>query len=61
MDERINQHDIEHHGNMEKLELCLARAETDRRVLATERRAQRSRAAMVRKTEEEERATEEHF
>ena len=39
VDEKVIQQDTEHHGNMEKLELRLARTETHCRVLATEKRA----------------------
>ena len=41
VDEKVIQQDIEHHGNMVKLELRLARAEMHRRVLAIEKRARR--------------------
>ena len=39
VDEKVIQQDIEHHGNMKKMEVHFARAETHRRVLATEKRA----------------------
>ena len=35
VDEKVIQQDIEHHGNTDKMELCFAKAETHRRVLAT--------------------------
>ena len=41
VDEKVIQQDTEHHGNMVKLELCLARAETYHRVLATVKRTRR--------------------
>ena len=39
VDEKVIQQDTKHHGNTEKMELCFARAETHRRVLATVKRA----------------------
>ena len=39
MDKMVTQQDTKHHGNTEKMELCFARAETHRRVLATVKRA----------------------
>ena len=41
VDEKVIQQDIEHHSYMVKMELCFARAEMHRRVLATEKRARR--------------------
>ena len=41
VDEKVIQKDIEHHGNMEKMELCFARVETHHRVLATVKRSRR--------------------
>ena len=40
-DKRINQPATEQHGNTEKLKVCLARAETDRRAPATVKRGRR--------------------
>ena len=41
VDEKVIQQDIEHHSNMEKMEPCLIRTETHRRVLATVTQARR--------------------